>query len=76
MIRYYNGNESGVKDGKGGFVKIRGIFMGLREYDSEARQMIGERYFIEELGWGISSGKFFSEYNFTPEEVERLKTTL
>ena len=74
--RIFKGTESEVKGGSDGFVKVRGEFIGLREYDKDAQAAIGEKYYIEQLGWGDTFGGFVSDYQFTKEEMELLKSTL
>lgn len=64
-FRPYRGND--VKQGKGGYVKIRGIWMTLHENPACG-------YSVEFLGWGETFGGALSDYPV--EEQELLKTTL
>lgn len=61
----YRGSD--VKEGPGGYVKIRGAWATL--YENPACG-----YSVDFLGWGNTFGGPLSD--FTPEEQELLKTTL
>lgn len=61
----YRGSD--VKEGKGGYVQIRGVWATCHENAACG-------YSVELLGWGDTYGGPLSDY--TPEEQALLKTTL
>jgi hypothetical protein len=75
---------SNVKEGKGGFVKIRGFWLALNVrpdlYDDNEILMLSKSLTVEKLAWGNTFlgdlDDYVKEYRITAREVELLKTTL